>query len=57
MAQLGVDARSAFARLQGFAFISGRLLGEVAHDVVVRLLRFDPDPDTGADLHSAEPTC
>ena len=56
MAQLGVDARSAYARLQAFAFGSGRLLAEVAHDVVTRLLRFDPDDDVGTDLESAEPT-
>jgi hypothetical protein len=56
VAQLGVDARSAYARLQAFAFGSGRLLRQVAHDVVVGLLRFDPDDDVGADLDSAEPT-
>lgn len=56
MAQLSVDARSAYSRLQAFAFTSGRLLAEVAHDVVARLLRFDPDPDINLDLDSAEPT-
>jgi hypothetical protein len=56
VAQLGIDARSAYARLQAFAFGSGRLLAEVAHDVVTRLLRFDPDDDVGTDLQSAEPT-
>ena len=57
MAQLGVDARVAFARLQAFAFGSSRLLTEVAHEVVARLLRFDIDPDLGAaDLGAAEPT-
>lgn len=56
VAQLGIDARSAYARLQAFAYSSGRLLADVAHDVVVRLLRFDPDDDVGADLDSAEPT-
>lgn len=33
MAQLGVGAMVAFARLQAFAFASGQLLTEVAHDV------------------------
>jgi hypothetical protein len=56
VAQLGVDAGAAYARLQAFAFSSGRLLAEVAHDVVGRLLRFDPDDDVGSDLDSAEPT-
>lgn len=53
MAQLGVGAAVAFARLQAFSFASGRLLAEVAHEVVARLLRFDPDPDIGPAL---EPT-
>ena len=56
MAQLGIDTRSAYARLQAFAFMNGRLLGEVAHDIVGRLLRFEPDPDIGSDRDSAEPT-
>jgi hypothetical protein len=56
MAQLDVGARVAFARLQAFAFASGRLLAEVAHEVVDRLLRFDPDPDLGPDLEATEPT-
>ena len=55
MAQLGVDARSAYARRQAFAFTSGRLLGEVAHDVVDRLLRFDPDPDVDWSPEPAVP--
>jgi hypothetical protein len=43
--------------LQAFAFGSSRLLTEVAHEVVARLLRFDTDPDLGAaDLGAAEPT-
>lgn len=46
MAQLGVDARSAYVRLQAFAFANDRSLRDVAHDVAGRVLRFDPDPDT-----------
>jgi hypothetical protein len=46
----------AFARLQAFAFASGQLLTEVAHDVVARLIRFDFDPDIGPDHHATEPT-
>jgi len=44
MAQLGLDARSAYVRLQAFAFESGRLLQEVAADVVSRRERLRPDP-------------
>jgi hypothetical protein len=56
MAQLDVGARVAFARLQAFAFASSRLLTEVAHEVVARLLRFDIDPDLDSDIDAAEPT-
>jgi AmiR/NasT family two-component response regulator len=56
MAQLGVGAMVAFARLQASAFASGQLLTEVARDVVARLVRFDFDPDIGPDLDVAEPT-
>lgn len=45
MAQLGVDAREAYVRLQAHAFSHRRLLREVAHQVVRRRLRFDEDPD------------
>jgi hypothetical protein len=47
MAQLGMDARSAYVRLQGFAFGNRRLLVDVARDVVERRLRFDPDSYDG----------
>jgi hypothetical protein len=50
MAQLGVDAQVAYARLQGFAFASRRLLHDVAHDVVERILRFDTGPGLGRDV-------
>jgi hypothetical protein len=47
VAQLGVTAREAYVRMQGFAYAHGRLLDDVAHHVVGRRLRFDPDPDLG----------
>jgi hypothetical protein len=39
VAQLGVPAREAYVRLQGHAFANGKLLTEVAEDVVARRLR------------------
>jgi hypothetical protein len=44
-AQLGVTAREAYVRMQAFAYAQGRLLSDIAHDVVHRRLRFDPDVD------------
>lgn len=44
-AQLGVTAREAYVRMQAFAYAQGRLLSDIAHDVVNRRLRFDPDVD------------
>ena len=55
MAQLGVDARVAYVRLQAFAFANRRMLGDVAHDVVGRGLRFDPDPDIDWNPYSLGP--
>jgi hypothetical protein len=46
-ARLGVDAREAYVCLQGYAFAQGRLLDDVAHDVVHHSLRFDDDRDPG----------
>lgn len=43
VAQLGVSAQDALARLRAYAFAEQRLLGEVAHDVVSRRLRFGFD--------------
>jgi hypothetical protein len=45
VAQLGVTAHEAYVRMQGFAYSRGRMLSEVANDVVERRLRFDPDSD------------
>jgi len=43
VAQLGISATDAFARLRAHAFAEHRLLHEVAHDVVARRLRFRKD--------------
>ncbi len=43
VAQLGVGAQDAFARLRGYAFSQERVLGDVARDVVARRLRFTDD--------------
>ncbi|MPZ65506.1 MAG: GAF domain-containing protein [Pseudonocardiaceae bacterium] len=43
VAQLGIGAQDAFARLQGYAFSQERLLDDVARDVVARRLRFTDD--------------
>jgi hypothetical protein len=43
VAQLGISAADALARLRGHAFAEQRLLGEVARDVVARRLRFTKD--------------
>jgi ANTAR domain/GAF domain len=51
IAQLGISASDAFARLRAHAFVEQRLLGEVAKDVVGRRLSFTPDdPGTGRQL-------
>jgi AmiR/NasT family two-component response regulator len=43
LAQLGISAQDALARLRAYAFVEQRLLSDVAHDVVSRWLRFTPD--------------
>lgn len=40
LAQLGVSAEQALARMRGYAFVEQRLLIDVAHDVVSRRLQF-----------------
>jgi hypothetical protein len=42
--QLDVSLEDAFVRLRAHAFAEGRPLSEVADDVVIRVLRFNPDP-------------
>jgi hypothetical protein len=42
--QLGVGLDEALTRLRAHAYASGSALGDVADDVVRRLLRFEPDP-------------
>ncbi|MEV6521045.1 GAF and ANTAR domain-containing protein [Longispora sp. NPDC051575] len=44
LAQLGVSAEVAFARLRAHAYAQDRLLRDVARDVVGRRLRFEPEP-------------
>jgi hypothetical protein len=41
--QLSVDITEAFARLRAYAYAQDRRLSEVAHDIVTRRLRLDPD--------------
>ena len=41
--QLGVSISVAFARLRAYAYAQDRRLSEVAHDIVTRRLRLDPD--------------
>ena len=48
--QLGLDARSAYVRLQAYSFGNHRLLKDVASDVVNRRLRFGPDLDGRGDI-------
>jgi len=43
MAQLGIDARSAYARLQAFAFGNRRPLRDVARGVIDRSIRLEQD--------------
>ncbi len=45
MAQLGIDAKDAYVRLQAYAYAMQRQTRDVAHEVVQRRLRFDRDPD------------
>lgn len=45
IAQLGIGAQAAFARLRGYAFSNERLLGDVAREVVARRLRFTEEMD------------
>lgn len=44
VAQLGVDAETAFARLRAHAYLEGRTIHEVADEVVERRLRLPKDP-------------
>jgi hypothetical protein len=42
--QLGVGITEAFARLRAYAYAQDRRLSDIAHDIVTRRLRLDPDP-------------
>lgn len=52
LAQLGISAQDALARLRAHAFVEQRLLAEVAHDVVTRRLCFTEE--TGQDVVDVE---
>ncbi|MCA1822134.1 MAG: ANTAR domain-containing protein, partial [Pseudonocardia sp.] len=43
LAQLGISVTDALARIRAYAFAEQRPLGDVAHDVVSRRLRFTQD--------------
>lgn len=45
VAQLGVGAREAYVRMRAYSFAHGRLLGDVARDIVHGGLRIGDDPD------------
>jgi hypothetical protein len=49
MVQLGVSIEVATVRLRSYAFATGRPIGEVAHDIVLRRLRLRADNDSSAD--------
>lgn len=42
--QLGVGIAEAFARLRAYAYAQDRRLSDIAHDIVIRRLRLEPDP-------------
>lgn len=42
--QLGIGIAEAFSRLRAYAYAQDRRLSDVAHDIVTRRLRLDPDP-------------
>jgi hypothetical protein len=42
--QLGVGITEAFVRLRAYAYARDRRLSDIAHDIVTRRLRLDPDP-------------
>jgi hypothetical protein len=50
LAQLGVSAEAAFARLRAYAYAHDRRLGDVARDVVDRRLRFAPESPAAEPL-------
>lgn len=44
IAQLGVSAEEAFARLRAHAYANGKDVDEVGADIIARRLRLEPDP-------------
>ena len=54
--QLGVSITEAFARLRAYAYAQDRRLSDIAHDIVTRRLRPDPDPPgNGVRRHIPRP--
>ncbi|HEY2223187.1 GAF domain-containing protein [Actinomycetospora sp.] len=60
IAQAGLDAPAALARLRAIAFRTGRRIGEVAEDVLAHRLRLDPGgawyPVSGVGSENVDPT-
>ena len=54
LAQLGISAVDALARLRAYAFVHQRLLRDVAHDVVTLRLAFSPDTDPAISIDTRE---
>jgi hypothetical protein len=49
IAQLGVGAEQAFARLRAHAYAEGKDMLVIAEDIIARRLRLEPDSAPGAD--------
>lgn len=54
LAQMGVSAQDALARMRAHAFVTGRLLTAVADDIVARRLRFRADGEPEARDNSLD---
>lgn len=53
VAQLAVSAQEAYHRLKAYAYAHGRLLSDVADDVVHRRLKFTPDTNADPDADAS----
>ena len=42
--QLGASITEAFARLRAYAYAQDKRLSDIAHEIVTRRLRLEPDP-------------
>jgi hypothetical protein len=54
LAQMGVSAQDALARMRAHAFVTGRLLIDVADDIVARRLWFHPGGEPSTHLDSPD---